>query len=154
MAEIDEQAEAKTGGFEVVVNLCTMFGGQSLDCFDLHDDLAEQNEVRGILPFQSPSLILQSQCRLGHEWQCLHRQFQLQAFLIDGLDEAAAHLLVNLEAGPHDPVALVFVNDFHVFPFRVFRVFRGFLFWFLYSFPSCGFTAPVDAMSSPRIESG
>ncbi len=46
VAEVDQQAKAMAGCFQVVVNLCSMLIVELGDGLNLHDDLFEADKVR------------------------------------------------------------------------------------------------------------
>jgi hypothetical protein len=54
------------------------------------------------------SLVCQRQVDLGLKGQVLKPQFHFETLLVDGFQETASVLLVHLEAGPDDPVTLLF----------------------------------------------
>ena len=58
-AEVDQQAQFVTGGFEVVVDLSTVFVENRGDRFQLDDDLAVANQVRDLLLPQGPAFVVQ-----------------------------------------------------------------------------------------------
>lgn len=132
MPEIHEQAEPVAGGVEIIEHLGTMLIRQRRHRLDLQDDLLETDEIRLKSLTKRPAFVAQWQMRLRRKRNALQTQFNFQTLLIDGLSEAATFLVINLKARPHDPEALVFIDDVahRVFRIRAIRVIRG-----LASFP-------------------
>lgn len=124
VSEVDQEPELLAGRFQVVDHLSTVLVSQLLDCLDLDDDLLEAQEVRLILLFELPTLVLKSKSGLLHEGDLLFPELNGEAFLVHGLQESVALFLVHLEACADDPVAL-FLEDDSFSHFSAFRVFRS-----------------------------
>jgi len=153
--EVDEQAESISGCFEVVVDLGPMFVGKCGDGFDLDNDLPVAVEVRLVSLHEGPTFVCQLELRLGEERNAPQFEFDLEAFLVDRLEEPRALVVVDFETRPDDGVSLVFEKDFHrsslsslFFPLiREIRVIRG------HSLPDHHFTTnvtPLGKRGRPR----
>jgi hypothetical protein len=111
MPEVDEETEAKIGGFQVIPHLGLMLAGEVAQCLQFDDDLIIADEIRLVNLFQNPPLIDEVELLLGYEWNASLGELDLQAFLIDRLQEPAAHDLVNLEARADDFIGFLLVKN-------------------------------------------
>src|SRR5438132_3723953 len=98
VAEVNEQAKAKAGGFQVVMDLGTMLVGHLGDSLDLDDDLAEAEEVGVVVPFQGPPFVGEFKFGLWLEGDASQSQLDLQTFLVDCFQKATTSVLVHFEA--------------------------------------------------------
>jgi hypothetical protein len=83
MVEVDQQAEAITRPFQVILNLRAMDICQGCDRLDLNDDLVEADEVGFVLGLQCAALLCKRKHHLGPKWNPPQSQFDLQAFLVN-----------------------------------------------------------------------
>jgi hypothetical protein len=85
-----------------------VLASKALDRFDFHKDVIMTNQIclEGLA--QHLALVGEAQVRLGLEWNSAGCEFFLQAFLVDGFDEPDAEVIVHLEDGPLNGIALVF----------------------------------------------
>jgi len=83
--------------------LSTVFVTEPRSSLDLDDDLSVANEVRDIDLPQVLPFVRELKALLGVNRNAPKPKLDLQAFLIDRLDEPTALLVVNLEARSDDP---------------------------------------------------
>jgi hypothetical protein len=113
LTKIDEQTDFEAGRLEVVVNLSAEHVVQVTDCLNLQDDGTETNEVGDELQVERLPLLGQRQRNLGFKRDASRRQFNQQTLVVDGLDESAAHLVVNLKARSEDFVGFLLEVEGH-----------------------------------------
>ena len=65
MSKIDEQAEAKAGGFQIIVKLGTMFVGELLDGLDFQNDFVQEDEIGYVLALEGTSFVIQCESRIS-----------------------------------------------------------------------------------------
>src|SRR5262249_16771173 len=123
VAEIHQQAQAMARGPQVVVNLGSVGVVKRLHCLDLQDDLVEADEVRNVLLLQTAALGIKGKSDLRAEGNAPQVQLDFEGFLVHFLQKAAAEYLVHLEARPDDSIALLLIDDLHIFPPFLFFVF-------------------------------
>src|SRR6266536_2561719 len=103
-----------------------MLIGQHRDSFQFDDYLLEANVIWCISLLQYSVTIAESERWFRDCRNTLVFQLDAQALLIDRLQKPTALLVIYLEAGANDRVALAFVNDFcHLF--ALIRVIRGYI---------------------------
>ena len=124
VAEIDEKAEAEFSRLQVIVKLGTMFVSENGKGLDLHDDLLEADEIGLVSLLEGPPLVAEFQGDLRLVGDSLEPEFNGQALLIDRLQKPATFLFVDFEARPHDLVAFIPIQYFHILPLFLFRAFR------------------------------
>ena len=112
VAEVNNQAEPVSCGFEVVEHLGLMFRRDGFDGFKFQDDQAEADDVRLVGLLQQLAFVGELQLLLGNKGNAAPTKFPFQAFLIDRLKEAAAHLAVNFKNGTLNRIDLVFKQEF------------------------------------------
>ena len=110
MAEIIQEAELITGGFEVVGDLSPMLIRELGDSLQLDNNFAIANKIRLVLLFQNTSAISQHEGLLRNERDTPFRKLDGQTFLIDWLQETAAQCPINFHASPIDRIALFFIE--------------------------------------------
>jgi hypothetical protein len=71
-SKVDEEAELMAGGFQVIVNLGSMFLDQGRGRFDFQDDFVEADEIGNVLMLERSAFVRQWQLDLWDEKQALH----------------------------------------------------------------------------------
>jgi hypothetical protein len=82
------------------------------DSFDLDDDLAVAIEVGLVRLFEGPPFVCQLEFCLGEKRNAPQFEFDLEAFLINRLEEPRALVVVEFKACSDDSITLVFEKDF------------------------------------------
>lgn len=111
MSKVEKQPEPETGGVQVVQHLCPMLRGELRYSLQLHDDLVVAQKVRSVRLRQLVSVVSELQLALGNERYSLALKLDVQAFLVDRLQETAAHRVVDVKTRTHDGTALNFVEQ-------------------------------------------
>src|SRR6266511_425315 len=123
VSEVDEEPQTVASRFQVVVDLRTVFVIQVRNGLDLDDDLLKADEVRLVRLLQPPLLVSEGQLSLRQKWNSPQSEFNLKAFLVDGLQKSAAHFVVHLEASPEDHIRFLFEDQLHsLSPFSLFSL--------------------------------
>lgn len=65
MAEIDQKAQAMASGFQVIMDLSTVFIGEVLNSLDFNDYFAKTDKIRLVCLIQTLTFILQCEFCLG-----------------------------------------------------------------------------------------
>src|SRR6266853_1278883 len=110
VTEVDEDAWFVACRTKLVVNLCAVVINQSGDGLYFEGDFPEADEIGNVSLLKFAPLIFQNEWILGIKKNVLKSQLQLQTFLVNGFEESATFLPIDLKAGSHDPVALVAIN--------------------------------------------
>jgi hypothetical protein len=83
------------------------------DGFDLDNDHPVAVEVGLVGLHEGPTFVCRLEFCLGEERNAPQFEFDLQAFLVDRLEEPRALIVLDVETRPDDGVSLVFEKDFH-----------------------------------------
>jgi hypothetical protein len=108
-AEIHEEADFVSGGVEIIDELRGMFRCERGNGFDFYQNGVEAVEVRDVFVIQRFSPVSDFKWLLRREGDCGQREFTLEAFLINRLQESAAHTTMDFHARTDDFVALFLV---------------------------------------------
>jgi hypothetical protein len=109
--KIDQNPKFESRRVEITDHLCSMSVAQAFDCLDLQDDLVISNEVRDEFLFEQSAFVTQRQLDMWCAWQLPDAQLKLQALLVNRLKKARTFLAIHLEAGTHDMITLLLVDD-------------------------------------------
>ena len=76
-SKVDQQAQSKTGRFQVVVNLRPMLVADRRHRFDFQDDFVEANEIWNIFLSQFSAFVAKVKLLLCTEWKRLQIHLNL-----------------------------------------------------------------------------
>jgi len=111
MAEIGEQSQLESRGFQVIVNLRSVFISKLGNRFKLKNDFFVTNKVGFKLGSKRTVLVFKHK-----RFECGKRdpsesQFDFHAFLIDGFKKSAAFISIDLKACSDDLIRFLFKKE-------------------------------------------
>jgi hypothetical protein len=95
--QVDQQPDAQTGRLQVIEDLSAMLRCEFANGLQLHDDTTEADEVWRVGLSELSTFVFQSKRGLGDKRDAPRPEFQVQSFLIDGLEKARAHGAIDFE---------------------------------------------------------
>jgi len=99
-SEVGQEPHFVSRRFEVVQDLCPVFGGDFFDGFDFEDHLVETEEIGAEGLDENLAAIGEADFLLGFKRDFAAMELTLQALLINGLQESRSHLPIHLKNGP------------------------------------------------------
>jgi len=138
-AEVEEQADCKTGGLEIVEELGVFIAGELVECLQLDDNLTETYEVGVVFLGEGLSLVVDVERYFGLKGDVAGGQFELHGFLVDVFEEARAERAMQFDGRAGDGIGFLLQKQFghgwRLDPFRTGD--RVFMTFFIRICPLC-----------------